>query len=354
MAVVLFSLLFVMGALPVSRSGAASRSKARLRGPLNTVWGESRPDELKLVIVSDLDQASAVDGKKPTWRSIFKRGTLKHFKNHDGVIYSIDWEPDVNLIGGIGEEGRGMELSELQTWQGKLMSFDDRTGIAYEITKDMKAIARYILMEGDGLQPKGQKTEWATVKDGVMYVGSFGKEYVNQDGTIKNRWNLWVSTIDENGNVGHEDWTDKFEVLRKATGASWPGYMIHEAIRFDDVGRKWVVCPRRVSSDKYDEKLDERRGSNLVMILDEGFTKVERMFSVGPQIPLRGWSTFQFVPGTGNDVVVAVKTEEDENKLTGATQQRSFVTVFRLSDGKELMPQTPIPGKAKFEGLDFL
>lgn len=236
---------------------------------------------------------------------------------------------ETNTLEGIGEEGRGMELSELQTWKGTLLSFDDRTGIAYEITKDMKAIARHILMEGDGLQQKGQKTEWATVKDDLLYVGSFGKEYVNQDGSVKNRWNLWVSIIDVNGNVVHEDWTDKYEVLRKATGASWPGYMIHEAIRFDEVGRKWVVLPRRVSSEKYDEKLDEKRGSNLVMILDEDFTKVEKMFPVGPQIPLRGWSTFQFVPGTGNDVIIAVKTEEEENKATGVARQRSFVTVFR-------------------------
>ena len=49
-----------------------------------------------------------------------------------------------------------------------------------------------------------------------------------------------------------------------------------------------MVLPRRVSSDKYDEKLDERRGSNLVLILDEEFTKVERKFPVGPMIPLRG------------------------------------------------------------------
>jgi soluble calcium-activated nucleotidase 1 len=349
---VILCLLLVFGELPIS---GASSSRARLRGPLNTVWGESTKDELKLAIVSDMDQGSAVEGsKKPAWRSIFKRGTLKHFHSHDGVMYSIEWEPDENLIGGIGEEGRGMELSELQTWKGQLLSFDDRTGIAYEITKDRRAVARYILTEGDGLQQKGQKTEWATAKDGVLYVGSFGKEYVNSDGTIKNKWNLWVKTIDAGGNIGHEDWADKFEVLRKATKASWPGYMIHEAIRFDEVGRKWVVLPRRVSSDKYDEKLDERRGSNLVMILDEDFTRVERMFSVGPQIPLRGWSTFQFVPGTGNDIIVAVKTEEEENKVTGVSQQRSFVTVFRLSDGRELMPQTQIPGKVKFEGLDFL
>lgn len=188
-----------------------------------------------------------------------------------------------------------------------------------------------------------------------MYIGSFGKEYVNQDGTIKNRNNLWVSIIDENGAITHEDWTKKYDVLREATSATWPGYMIHEAIRFDEINRKWVVLPRRVSSDKYDEKLDERRGSNLVLILDEDFTRVERKFPVGPMIPLRGkalirktnqtitnthailgWSSFEFFPKSKNDIVVALKTEEEENKVTGKAFQRSFITVFRLSDGEEV------------------
>ena len=86
-ALVLFTLAYALGLAPAA--GRASGAP-RLRGPLNTVWGESKPDELKLVIVSDLDQASAVESKKPSWRSIFKRGTLKHFRNRDGLIYSIE------------------------------------------------------------------------------------------------------------------------------------------------------------------------------------------------------------------------------------------------------------------------
>jgi soluble calcium-activated nucleotidase 1 len=325
-------------------------------GPLKTVWGESTETELKFAVVSDLDQLSKVEGSaKPKWKSIFKRGTMKKFKGSDGSIsYNVEWEPDANIFGSIGEEGRGMELSELATWQGKLLSFDDRTGIAFEITRDLMAIPRYILMEGDGDQPKGQKNEWATVKDDKLYVGSFGKEYVNSDGSIKNRWNLYVSVINSNGKVEHINWTDKYEVLRKATGASWPGYMIHEAIEYDNIHRKWIVLPRRISSEMYDEKIDEIRGTNVVLILNDDFTVVERKFTVGPHIPLRGWSTFKFIPGTKNDIIVALKTEEQENKATGKAIQSTYITVFRLSDGAELMPQTPIPGGVKFEGLEFL
>lgn len=328
-----------------------------LRGPLSTIWGESTKDELQIAIVTDMDQMSKVkNSKKPAWRSVLKRGTVRRFKDGSELTYDIEWNANEHeIVGVLGEEGRGMEFSELVSFQGKLLTVDDRTGVVFEITKDMKAIPRHILMEGDGNQAKGQKNEWATVKDNKLYVGSFGKEYVNSDGTIKNRWNLWVSVIDgQTGGVTHEDWTHKYEVLRQATESSWPGYMIHEAIEFDQINRKWVVLPRRVSSLMYDEKTDELMGSNRVLVLDEDFKTVEQHFRMGPNIPLRGWSTFKFVPGTNNDVIVAVKTEEEENKQTGESQTRSFITVFRLSDQKELMPQTPIPGKYKFEGLEFL
>jgi soluble calcium-activated nucleotidase 1 len=46
--------------------------------------------------------------------------------------------------------GRGMELSELVVFNGKLLSFDDRTGFIYEITNDNQAIPWILLTDGDG------------------------------------------------------------------------------------------------------------------------------------------------------------------------------------------------------------
>jgi soluble calcium-activated nucleotidase 1 len=44
-------------------------------------------------------------------------------------------------------------------------------------------------MDGDGDSAKGFKCEWGTVKDNLLYIGSFGKEYTNDKG-VKINWNV--------------------------------------------------------------------------------------------------------------------------------------------------------------------
>ncbi|CAN0441732.1 unnamed protein product, partial [Hapterophycus canaliculatus] len=70
---------------------------------------------------------------------------------------------------------------------------------------------RYILPEGDGLVDKGMKLEWATEKDGSLVVGSFGKEFTNDEGQIVNTNNNWIISIDPNGVISREDWTQEYE-----------------------------------------------------------------------------------------------------------------------------------------------
>jgi len=272
-----------------------------------------------------------------------KKGQLKRM---DNGMYSIQWISDTELFTKISEAGRGMELSALVEFNRRFYTFDDRTGLAFEIV-GKKAIPRYIMMEGDGNTDKGQKTEWATVKDGKMYVGSFGKEYTNPDGSIKNTNNMWISIIDRNGVVTHEDWTDQFNKLREAVGCPYPGYMIHEAITWSPVRRQWVILPRRVSKEAYDENEDERRGSNTVIFASEDFSKIE-VKHITPLTPTRGFSDFKFLPGSKDQIIVALKSEENEEAQT----QNTYITVFDVN-GKILMEETEIPGMMKFEGLEF-
>ena len=297
-----------------------------------------------LAIVSDLDKRSKVSSDhKGKWKSVMMKGQLK--KQEDGS-FSIEWIQNTTLYTKISEAGRGMELSALVDFNRRLYAFDDRTGLVFEVYMN-KAIPRYILMEGDGNTDKGQKTEWATVKDGKMYVGSFGKEYTNPDGSIKNTNNMWVSVIDSRGVITHEDWTNRFNKLREAAGCPYPGYMIHEAITWSPHRKQWVVLPRRVSKEPYDENEDERRGSNTVLFASEDFSHIE-VRHMTPLTPTRGFSEFKFLPGSKDRIIVALKSEENEEKGT----QNSYITVFDV-DGTVLMEETEIPGAKKFEGLEF-
>eukprot|EP01083_Nonionella_stella_P168464 568773_1 len=208
-------------------------------------------------------------------------------------------------------------------------------------------VPRHILMEGDGNTAKGQKTEWATRKGARLYVGSFGKEYTGPGGKVLNRNNMWV--IDGEGRVWHEDWTEKYEKLRSAVSASFPGYLIIEAIEWSDVHARWFVLPRRVSSEAYDEVADERRGSNLVMSADENFDDIQ-VLKVGTLRPTHGFSSFKFLPKSGDSLIAALKTEENEASGT----QTTHLMVFQWPSGTVLLDETEIPGGVKFEGLAFL
>ena len=298
----------------------------------------------RIIIIADLDKKSKVEeDKKGKWKSIAKKGLLTP---HANGTFSIDWVGDSEYTTKIAEAGRGMELSALLEYNDRLYAFDDRTGLVFEL-RGGKAIPRHILMEGDGNTDKGQKTEWATVKDGKMYVGSFGKEYTNPDGSIKNTNNMWVSVIDHRGVITRENWTDRFNKVREAAGCPYPGYMIHEAITWSPHRKQWVILPRRVSKEAYDENLDEKRGSNTVILASEDFSKIE-VKHITPLTPTRGFSEFKFLPGSRDSIIVALKSEENEEQGT----QNSYITVFDL-DGKILMEETEIPGGMKFEGLEF-
>lgn len=137
---------------------------------------------------------------------------------------------------------------------GKVYTFDDRSGIVYEVVHPdattPRAYPRHILMEGDGDTNKGFKIEWATVKDGLLYTGSFGKEYTRADGSVENTNNMWVKTIDPQGrcvclsvtpiarhpphashfwgSIRHVDWTDNYVKLRRRMGCDFPGYVAHQ------------------------------------------------------------------------------------------------------------------------------
>jgi len=292
-------------------------------------------------VISDKDKASK-NGN--AWESILQSGVLT--RDVRTGEYSITWTGKVDVKSRMNEDGRGMELSDLTFFNNQLLTFDDRTGIVYEIDiEKTQVIPRHILTDGNGRSNKGFKCEWSTVKDGLLYVGGLGKEWTTPEGELVSRDPQYVKTIDLYGGIEHVSWINVYESLREATGTLNPGYLIHEAVRFNPATRRWYFLPRRVSTEMYNDVLDESRGSNVAISTDEFFGDI-KVFHLGHKIPTHGFSAFAFVPYREHELV-ALKTEESDGTIA------TYITAFDLDDGRVLLEETQI-GDVKFEGIEFL
>jgi soluble calcium-activated nucleotidase 1 len=323
---------------------------------------DSRINEnvFRFAAVTDLDQLSNVkDSSKPKFRSVLLPGKIIYDREKNK--YDLEMEPTRESITGHNEAGRGAEFSELTIFENRLLTFDDRTGEVFEIlnTPDGKSsfvVPRFVVTEGDGDTDKGMKWEWSTVKNGELYMGSMGKEYTNPDGSIANTNNLWVSVLNSRGELRRIDWERQFTYVRKALGAQNPGYLIHEAINWSPHLRKWIFMPRRISYEKYDDVLDEKRGSNKVILVDEKFTSHQIVtVNMESKDGLHGFSSFAFIPGTGDKHVLALRSvEEDCAGDLDLCKQRSYFVIFDVTTGEVLMDERKIEEDMKYEGVEFV
>lgn len=90
---------------------------------------------------------------------------------------------------------------------------------------------------------------------------------------------------------------------------------------------------------------DELMGCNKLISADENFRKVD-VVTLGPYKPSYGFSSFKFVPGSNDSVIVAIMSEE----LNGKTA--THLTVFTV-DGKSLLGPIKIKTDFKYEGIEF-
>lgn len=309
-----------------------------LSAPLRTPQGT----RYRIAVIADLDTDSRSE-KKLTWFSHMQRGHLLVSPSGDRV--AVEWDQDrVVLESHLAEKGRGMELSELAVFNGKLYSVDDRTGVVYHIDGD-KAVPWVILPDGDGSVAKGFKAEWLAVKDEHLYVGGLGKEWTTTAGEFVNNNPEWVKVVGHRGDVEHHNWVPKYNFLKAAAGIQPPGYLIHESAAWSDNLQRWFFLPRRASAQRYDETEDERRATNLVLSCSPDFEDI-LVSRVGPENPTHGFSSFKFVPNTDDQIILALKSEEDAGKIA------SYIMAFTL-DGRILMPETKI-GDVKYEGVEFI
>lgn len=320
---------------------------------------DSKSKSFHFAAITDLDELSKVEGeRKPTFRSVLATGKLVQV---DKRAYKIELEGSRELFTQHNEAGRGAEFSELQLYQNRLYTFDDRTGDVFEILNKPDGtssfvVPRFVITEGDGETDKGMKWEWATVKNGELYMGSMGKAYTNAAGEILNRNNLYISILNSRGELRRENWADKYDVVREAVGAMDPGYVIMEAVLWSQKLRKWIFLPRRISSETYNDVKDEKRGGNKLIMVDERFTKVDVItIAMESMDPLKGFSSFAFVPGTGDKHAIAIRSvEEDCADDEKVCKQRSYFIVFDVMTGEVLSDEIEYPVGMKFEGIEFV
>ncbi|XP_075880421.1 soluble calcium-activated nucleotidase 1 isoform X2 [Nelusetta ayraudi] len=333
-----------------SHSGPSSYDDTRQdhRPQYNDTYPLSPPEHTphgtryRIGVIADLDTDSRSE-KKMTWISYMRRGYLLVSQSGDKV--AVEWDPDkVVLESHLSEKGRGMELSELIAFNGKLYSVDDRTGVVYNIDGN-KAVPWVILTDGDGSVAKGFKAEWMAVKDKHLFIGGLGKEWTTTEGEFVNNNPEWVKVVGYQGDVRHENWVPTYHSLKAAVGIKPPGYLIHESAAWSDTLQRWFFLPRRASKERYEEVADERRGTNLVLSCSPDFKDIVPS-QVGALNPTHGFSSFKFVPNTDDQIMVALKSEEDAGKIA------TYIMAFTL-DGRILLPETKI-GDVKYEGIEFI
>lgn len=124
--------------------------------------------------------------------------------------------------------------------------------------------------------------------------------------------------------------------------------MIHEAIQWSPVHKKWFFLPRRASKETYSEEADETRGTNDLIIANEDFTEFKTVKVGKVDDPRRGFSAFQFVPQTDDSVIVALKSAEKDGIPVA-----SYISVFDIN-GNIFLSDQSLDEAHKFEGIAFV
>lgn len=76
------------------------------------------------------------------------------------------------------------------------------------------------------------------------------------------------------------------------------------------------------------------------------YFELSQVTYIGEVVPTHGYSSFKFLPGSRDRIIVALKSEEDKGKTA------TYITAFTIT-GSILVPETKI-ADIKYEGLEFL
>ena len=158
---VLLLLTFLVLMIPAADYDPHTNKRFAHHPEYNSTYPLSPPEyttdgiKYRIAVITDLDHDSKSKDEKNTWLSFMRIGHLTI--NSDRMRVKIEWDPEtIKLKSAFSQGGRGMELSELVAFNGKLYTIDDRTGIVYEVTRDNRVVPWVILPDGDGTASKGK------------------------------------------------------------------------------------------------------------------------------------------------------------------------------------------------------
>lgn len=329
-------------------------------------------------LIADLDDESTRTASDGTthWVSYFKRGQLRAVR---GGSLTVEWIDEVELSSSRSKGGRGMELSELVWYQGKLLAPDDRTSIMFEIQNPLAGLpAKYIngypaqdspVQASIGAElnldvhenvKSSFKAEWCVVKDGNLIVGGHGREQTSPtNGTlITSTLPMHIGQFSPMWKLDTIDWTKNYNKLRNFANVPFPGYLLHETALWSTTRREWIFLPRRVSTRAYDRVDIENKGARDVYIATEDFSRIRHVVVEGLAIANgeRGFSSAAFVPGTGERVILATRTVEHDATDMNPRRTQTYLCAFDITRprDKELVLPELLVSEKKFEGVSIL
>mmetsp|Transcript_11502 Transcript_11502/g.35122 ORF Transcript_11502/g.35122 Transcript_11502/m.35122 type:complete len:420 (+) Transcript_11502:49-1308(+) len=313
--------------------------------------GDGDNGAMRFLVVTDMDKLTK---RGKSWIAYLRRGELYDPLGAEPGINWTDEDYGAQLESKKHEDGRAMELSELVHFNGKMLSGDDHTGIVYEVHEPHKGTAHVqawvTIHDADGKNDDPFKIEWMVVKDDLLYIGTHGREVTSKKGKIKNYNRMWVKTVNKHGKIKNYDWTDRYNWLREQVGASFPGYLVHETVLWNDDKREWIFLPRRYSHDvPYTDEDSEKRGWNHALVVDEDFTELRADIKFeGLELGERGFSSASFVPGSDNNRILALRTVEHDAENSFET----YISMLELNSTEVVLPETFIYN-LKYEGVTF-
>ncbi|KHJ93435.1 Apyrase [Oesophagostomum dentatum] len=148
--------------------------------------------------------------------------------------------------------------------------------------------------------------------------------------------------------VKNIDWRSVFSRIRNDAGYPAPGYLTHEAVQWSDVQQKWFFLPRKASTTVYNEKRDEQKAANILISGSADLLSFIVTNIGGPSNPDCGFSAFDFLPDSNDEIIVALRSKEIENQPA-----ESYITIFDIF-GEVYLDDQKLDGNYKFEGIYFV